>query len=336
LSASKSDEREAESLFQASLPPADASAAMNPRPAAVITFTGNLLAERTFDFAAWAPGQTQRARSESFQVGGKGINVAKMLGRLGNPATALGFEGGGAGAECGAWLRAQGIPWVGVATVGATRTGLVVRSAPRAETTFLGPDAPPDASSVQAAADYLEAQPDGQVLAVCGSIPGWDEAPFDPLREAFAHWAARGLMFVDTYGPPLAWFALRPAALIKINRTEFNGLFSAAEGAAPVADRLRDLGRERPARAWIVTDGPRPVWLGESGGEPRSFGVPPVREISATGSGDVVLAALLHARLGRGLDWPEAVAFALPYAAANAAHPGVADFPLRADLSVEL
>jgi 3'-phosphoadenosine 5'-phosphosulfate (PAPS) 3'-phosphatase len=49
----------------------------------IFTLTGNLLAERTLTFDAWAPGRTQRATAESFQVGGKGINVAKMLARLG-------------------------------------------------------------------------------------------------------------------------------------------------------------------------------------------------------------------------------------------------------------
>ena len=70
---------------------------MNPAPL-ILTLTGNLLAERTLDFEAWEPGRTQRARTESFQVGGKGINVAKMLRRLGAPHTALCFTStGGAG-----------------------------------------------------------------------------------------------------------------------------------------------------------------------------------------------------------------------------------------------
>ena len=54
---------------------------------------------------------------------------------------------------------------------------------------------------------------------------------------------------------------------------------------------------------------------------------PRVDEISATGSGDVLLACILHARFTRGLSLADAVAFALPYAAANAAHPGIAEFP---------
>jgi len=66
---------------------------MSTSPSPIFTLTGNLLAERTLEFSTWAPGRTQRAQRESFQVGGKGINVAKMLSRLGTPATALCFTG---------------------------------------------------------------------------------------------------------------------------------------------------------------------------------------------------------------------------------------------------
>jgi hypothetical protein len=77
-------------------------------PPHIFTLTGNLLAERTLDFERWQPGETQRARRESFQVGGKGINVSKMLNRLGSPNTALCFVGGAPGAECAAWLETRG------------------------------------------------------------------------------------------------------------------------------------------------------------------------------------------------------------------------------------
>ena len=40
-----------------------------------------------------------------------------------------------------------------------------------------------------------------------------------------------------------------------------------------------------------------------------------------------MLACVLHARFHRGLTWRDAVAWSLPYASANAAHPGVAEFP---------
>lgn len=73
-----------------------------PDAPAIFTLTGNLLAERTLEFDRWTAGKTQRAGRETFQVGGKGINVSKMLTRLRVPNTALCFTGGAPGAECAA------------------------------------------------------------------------------------------------------------------------------------------------------------------------------------------------------------------------------------------
>src|SRR4051812_30706238 len=99
---------------------------MSPAPH-ILTLTGNLLAERTLEFDAWSPGKTQRAQHESFQVGGKGVNVSKMLTRLGAPNTALCFVGGASGAECEAWLRDRRLAYRAFPTTTPTRTGTVVR-----------------------------------------------------------------------------------------------------------------------------------------------------------------------------------------------------------------
>ena len=300
---------------------------MNSTPH-IFTFTGNLLAERTQEFAAWTPGKTQRAWRESFQVGGKGINVAKMLRRLGAPVTALCFAGGAAGDECRAWLRARGFAFEAFATAHATRTGLVVQAPARPETTFLGPDCAPDAAAWRTAAHCLDAGPAHSALALCGSVPGWAELDAAPFREALGRWLAHGRpLFVDAYGPPLAWLVERPVALVKINADELRALLGVDATAADTATHLRTASGRWPVQTWIVTDGPRPVWLASRGETPVSLAPPSVREVSPTGSGDVLLACVLFARLHRGATWRAALEFALPYAAANAAHPGIADFP---------
>ncbi|NBQ59108.1 MAG: hypothetical protein EBU32_12170 [Opitutaceae bacterium] len=81
------------------------------------------------------------------------------------------------------------------------------------------------------------------------------------------------------------------------------------------------------AQRWIVTDGPRLIQLRDQSGPLPGITPPQIEEISATGSGDVFLACMLHAWCNRGYDLSAAVKFALPYAAANAAHPGIAEFP---------
>jgi len=296
-------------------------------PPPILTLTGNLLAERTLEFADWAAGRTQRARGESFQVGGKGINVSKMLHRLGAPTTALCFTGGASGTECGQWLGRQKFASHPFATTRATRIGVVVRGGQHPETTFFSPDVPPDAAAVRACADYLDAQPPGQVLAVCGSLPGWPTTDFDPLRAALGRWLARGHLTADTYGPPLAWLAAQPLALVKINAPELRTLFPTEPAPVTVPELLQHAARRWPVRRWIVTDGAGPVWIHEGTDEPVALQPPKVQEVSPTGSGDVLFACVLDALFRRGLTLAQSVAGALPYAAANAAHPGIAEFP---------
>jgi 1-phosphofructokinase len=283
----------------------------------IFTLTGNLLAERTFTFDTWSAGRTQRATAESFQVGGKGINVSKMLTRLCAPNTALCFTGGAAGHECFEWLHASGRAFHNLPTSTPTRTGTVIRTADQPETTFLGADAAPDATALFACAAFLDAQPAGQILALCGSFPGWASTSFDPLRAALARWIARGVLVADTYGAPLAWFVAQPLTLIKINADELRAL----------APDLKHLPATAVAQHWIVTDGPNPIQLRDATGNVAFINPLRIKEISATGSGDVFLACILHAWFHLNLDLPAAVNFALPYAAANAAHPGVAEFP---------
>lgn len=299
---------------------------MSPSPAAphFFTLTGNLLAERTLEFDTWSPGETQRARTSHFQVGGKGINVTKMLARLGVPTTALCFTGGAPGAECTNWLTARTFPFHAFPTSTATRSGTVVRTATAAsspaqpETTFLGPDAAPDPAALRACADFLDAHPAGQLLALCGSFPGWATPAFDPLRAALTRWLARGTLAADTYGPPLIWAAAQPLAVIKINADELRAF----------APDLAHLPATVSTRRWIVTDGPRTVSLRDADGSLATLTPPVIREVSPTGSGDVLFACVLRSLFAKNLSLRDAVSAALPYAAANAAHPGVAEFPL--------
>lgn len=287
-------------------------------PAPIYTLTGNLLAERTLEYPSWIPGRTQRAISESFQVGGKGINVAKMLQRLGQPATALCFAGGAPGQECAAWLERQAFATRIFTTRTPTRTGTVVRdrSGLHRETTFLGPDAPVDAAALGECAAFLDTLPAGSTLALCGSFPGWDEVACEPLRAALDRWLARGRLLIDSYGPPLRWAVVRRVTLIKINADELRslGVHLAALPSAP--------------QSWVVTDGPCSVHVRDEKGQTHTLTPPVIAEVSPTGSGDVLLACIAAAHIARQMPLHEAVAYALPFAAANAAHPGVADFTL--------
>ncbi|MEO7599820.1 MAG: PfkB family carbohydrate kinase [Opitutus sp.] len=297
----------------------------------IFTLTGNLLAERTLEFASWAPGKTHRATGESFQVGGKGINVSKMLNRLRVKNTALCFTGGATGAECSCWLQSRGFMFQDFSTDQRTRTGTVIRSGNQPETTFLGPDVTPSPTAVAECASFLNAQPDGQVLAVCGSFPAWAESHVDVLRSALSAWVKRGILVADTYGAPLDWFARQPLALAKMNAVEFRGL---GGDDKPVMDTLASFAPQSPVARWVISDGPGVVITCEQPSFVPALATPPrVTEVSATGSGDVLLASLLEGLFIHRVPLSQALDTAMNLAAANAAHPGVADFPLPRELT---
>lgn len=294
----------------------------------IYTLTGNLLAERTLEYTSWSIGKTGRAIRESFNTRGKGVNVTNMLARLGTSSTALIFAGGPSGAESEAWLRARGLSYQAFATHAASRTGTVIWSDQQAETTFLGPNVAPDVNAIVACAKFLRDLPDDQVLALCGSFPGWEETAYAPIRNEITRWTQRGLLYADVYGPPLQGIVDQPIELIKINRQEFDAFYSEDERQESVESRLSQASKKWPAKNWVISNGPDSVWVQSGTETPRELAPPKIKEVSPTGSGDVLFAVILDGLLTHELSLLEAVEAALPYASANAAHPGVADFEI--------
>ena len=285
------------------------------------TFTANLLWETTFFMESWEPGRTARATHAAVQVGGKGINVSKMLNRLGAENQAICFPGGAVGDQCLSWLQELGFDVRSFATSAETRTGLTVRSPSVPETCFLGIDQPLDADAVNACCRHLLSLPEGDLLAICGSIPGWEQPIFDPLREALDTIMNRLVVAVDTYGPPLAWFAKKPVALIKVNGREFSQLTPHGIPSSLAAVESAGL----PPRAWIVTNGPHKIKGFDAGHGYWEKTPPAVDVVSPVGSGDIFFAVLLHAHFSLGLPLAAAAHEAIPHAAANSASPGIAN-----------
>ena len=296
----------------------------------VVTLTCNLLGEFTAEYPRIQLGKTQRAQRMSFQVGGKGINVAKMAQRLGAPATAVYYSGGPGGDWCDGWLARQAFAVHRLDLPGETRMGWVARSPEGPETSFLGQDTPLDLAASTAAIDDLCEQRQA-TLVMAGSIPGWTPAFFDALAARWSQLEAQGCQLaLDTYGPPLRDLAALPFHWIKINRTELLTLPEAAD--RPELDTpsiLRRLVQTRAAAQWIVSDGPGAVHYADRSGTAGTVVPPTVQEVSAVGSGDVLLAGLivLHQQ---GLALRPALERAVRWASANAAHPGVAEFDLDA------
>ena len=292
----------------------------------VTTLTGNLLAEWTLDVVRLEPGSTHRAETMSFQVGGKGVNVARALRHLGVESEAVGFAGGPMADLCTRWLQDHQVAHRWYPLDKGVRPGVVVRQTgypDLPETTFLGMDLAVSAASWESALSDI-ANSGTQWLALCGSVPGWNRSFEKALQE---HILSNGIQLcIDTYGPPLEDLVNLPVELVKINRQELERLLPEMAGAGSL-DLLAAASEDSPVRNWIITDGPHPVLAAFETGEVYEIRPAPIAEASPTGSGDTFLAALLQQSLA-GAGPEEMLRYASACATANAASKGIADFPL--------
>ncbi|MGA1204253.1 MAG: PfkB family carbohydrate kinase [Opitutales bacterium] len=292
----------------------------------VVTLTGNLLAEWTFDIVRLNPESTHRAEGMRFHVGGKGINVSRVLGHLGVASVAHGFAGGALAALCTEWLQSRGIVHTFHPLERGVRPGLVVRETGNRglpETTFLGMDLAVGCPAWGAAMQTIGAE-GASWLAICGSIPGWQPSWLEPLKELMQ--GGNVQVCADTYGPALEDLITLPLELVKINRHELQRLLPEMAGSDSI-DLLARVSETSPVRNWIITDGPGPILAAFENGDLYEVVPAEVEEVSATGSGDTFLAAILQQSLA-GASPEEMLAYAAACASANAASPDIGKFTL--------
>lgn len=298
----------------------------------LFTITGNLLAETTAAFDFPRVGQTVRARGKtSFQVGGKGVNVAKAYNLLSREkAFAAVFTAGFTGRRCLDFLEKSGFcNTLNFEIGGETRQGLVCRTSDGMETTFLGEDVPiPESAFAEALAEIEARARGGDFLAFCGSFAGWQHHYASEIAALCGRKKLR--LCVDTYGKPLGDFAKENVFLLKINRDEYRSTFGADSVCADGIARAFPRGN---VENLAITDSSRKIECSFGGGY---FALTPPkieREVSATGCGDALLGSLIF-DISRGATLPDALPAAAARASASAADERTAlwDEPLAQQL----
>ncbi len=260
------------------------------------------------------PGAIHRLRQTQVQAGGKGLNVARAMARLGAEAQVIGFLGGAVGQRiqdgvAGLALAAHWVP-----TANPSRTCYIVVDRARRQSTVLNEAGPLIAPEELEALDALlltAMQPDTLVV-LSGSLP-----PGVP-EDMYANWIirARGggaLTALDTSGAPLALALEAQPWLVKVTRKEFQEATGRQDEARGAATWLLQQGI---AHAVITVGAAGFAYAGAEG----HLGVrpPEVEVVNAVGSGDTLLGGIAAA-LVRGQGMLEALRQGAAAAAANAA-----------------
>jgi 1-phosphofructokinase family hexose kinase len=266
----------------------------------IVTVTLNAALDRTLTVPNFHRGHRHRASNVLTLAGGKGINVARALKRLDVPVVATGLAGGRTGTRIVEELTAEAIlndfvrigeeSWTSTAVVDPTETSYT-------EINEWGPKVEPDELEMLfEKLHYLCRGADFIVFA--GSLPRGVEDGF--YAEAIRDLNRRAVRCVlDSDGEPLRLGIEAEPFLVSPNQHEAEGLvgqeFDDDEDFVTGLDAIADQG----ARNVLITAESGAFALLREERKARRFHAvaPRLEAISVVGSGDVLLAAFLAARL---------------------------------------
>ena len=282
----------------------------------VTTITLSPMLDKSVAIDLLRRGGITRASSVRTVVGGKGVNVSRQLHALGEATCATGFLGGETGSMIERLLDEESIPHEFVRVAGMTREGVTYRENDGTVTAVFEPAARvthDEAERLVEKCSLLARRSDW--VACSGSSPC--QAADDVFRAIVLRCRERGIpVACDSYGPALAHAAEAAPDLLKPNKEEFQRTFGQdlASPAAMLA-AARDAVRHG-VRYCIITDGARPFAAASREGS-WSITPPEVPAVNPTGSGDSLLAGVLHG-LMQGWPFPECCAFGAAAGSANA------------------
>ena len=266
----------------------------------IVTVTLNAAIDRTLTVPNFQLGHRHRASQGLTLAGGKGINVARALKRLDVPVVATGLAGGRTGTRIVEELTSEAIlnDFVRIADESRTSTAVVDPTAGSyTEINEWGPHVEPEElTMLREKISYLARAADMVVFS--GTLPrGVDEAFYAETIRDLNRRNVRSVL--DSEGSPLRLGVEAEPFLVTPNQREAEGLvgqeFRDDEDYLMAVDRIADQG----ARNVLITSETRSFGLFREDRKRHRFRAvaPEVEPVSAVGSGDVLLAAFLAARL---------------------------------------
>jgi 1-phosphofructokinase family hexose kinase len=262
----------------------------------ILTVTVNAAVDKTLSVANLQLGHRHRAQQGLVMAGGKGVNVARALKRLGQPVIATGLAGGHTGERIVSAITGEGILNDFVRIAGESRTSTMVvdpTSGIQTEIYEYGPEISAEELAVLVEKlRYLAGAVSTVVFA--GSLPRKVPAEFyaDMVRDM----ARRKLRtVVDCEGEPMRRALQAEPAVVSPNQREAEALvgheFQTDEDFQEALGQIAGMG----AANVIITLKTGCYALLRNGRRAHMYRawIPRVEAVSAIGSGDALLAGFL-------------------------------------------
>ena len=257
-----------------------------------------------------------RTSNERYEAGGGGINVSRVLARLGSPTLACYLAGGFTGQLLDQLIEAANLPHLSIPIADTTRVAHAVYERSTGHEYRFVPEGPHIKEQEWRAALDRISEADFAILVASGSLaPELPEDFYVRLQDVVESKGAR--MILDCSGPALER-AVQEGGLwmMKPSRGEFEALIGrTCKDVDDMSAAAQALVRQGAAELIVVTLGHEGALLAHEGG--TLYRMPPdVPVQSAVGAGDSFVAGMTH-RLAQG--WPPERAFLYGMAAGSAA-----------------
>jgi len=226
------------------------------------------------------PGTINRVPSLEMHAEGKGVNVARVLARLGNPVIVTGFAGGHSGAWLRDIIRAEGIEDAFLDVEAPVRVGFMASCGEDSHPTTILPNGfpvtPEECSTLLSRVEgWL---PEVALVIISGSVPSpVAESLYAELLQ-LAHQAGVSC-WLDAHGPALqkALASKFPPDLAKPNQEEYQ--------QSQHWENIPEL---------HITDGGNPTLVSIKGQGQWQVKPPAIQQVNPVGCGDCYLAGLAH------------------------------------------
>ena len=267
----------------------------------IITITLNPAIDKTIEVPNLNLEQLNKVEAMRSDVGGKGINVSRVLKALGSDSLAMGFAAGNAGQFILQGLTSQGIDHDFITVEGETRTNLKVFDRSTTQITEINEPGPPvNEDQLEAFEEHLKSQVTSETLVVLsGSIPKTlPSSTYAVLIKMIKEQGAK--VFLDADGEVFRAAVNERPNFIKPNKDELERFFGKKlitdEDVIEAIRYFVELGVEHV----FITMGKEGSYYGS---KEHFYKMLPLKVLahSSVGAGDAFVAAVTHA-ISKGVD----------------------------------
>lgn len=267
------------------------------------------------------PGEKLRCEKAIVDPGGGGINVSRVIKRLGGESIAIYTRGGYTGDIFQKLLEKEQINQDPVEIANDLRQNFAINETSSGDLFrfgFPGPEL--KEKEFQAVLDKVDAYKEAVFLVASGSLP--PGVPDNFYARVAAKARKNDIKFVlDTSGKAYTGILQEGAYLLKPNMNELEDLVGkTASNEKEQKELLLEVLDKYPIEVIVLSLGANGALLA-NGGEVRHFRAPEVVQVSSIGAGDSMVAGLVHC-LSQGNPLEKAILYGLACGSATIKSPG--------------